>query len=186
MRPSFWTSRPSSTIPMLLNFTLTTKIFGPVWLLSSQPLWKMYISIIITLIWTIIFIIDNFLEHKLGFRYISYKFQKEIVLKPFYFSWQNCKISNKLFYDYNFNLKSKKYNHWFNCGIFSSIVLCLYGYSLFIPPVWEFFGENKILEYCGWREIWALFLFFLRVYLIFQYRSEAFSSLDLMNKCQNF
>merc|ERR1712176_1168274 len=97
----------------------------------------MYIFVTITSIWLIIYIIDNFLEHKLGFRYISWKFQKEVILKPFYIQWQNSKIGKKTFYDYNFDLKSKKYNHWFNCGVFATIVLFFYGYMLFLPPIFQ-------------------------------------------------
>jgi len=105
----------------------------------------MYIVVTITLIWFSIFLIDNLLEHRLGFRYISWKFQKDLLLKPFYIRWHTSKIGIKTFHDYNFKLKSKKYIHWFNCGIIAYIFICIYGYTLFIPPIFQLLTDYKSL-----------------------------------------
>merc|ERR1712048_797797 len=100
------------------------------------------IIFLITAIWLVIFTVDNALEYKVGFRYISWKFHHDILLKPFYLRWHSPKLRIRTFHDYNFNLINSKYIHWFNCGVFATILICSYGYSLFFPPIFQFLRTN--------------------------------------------
>ena len=101
----------------------------------------MFIAFAIALLWVLLYVIDNIFESRVGFRYISWKFQHDILLKPFYISWQNSRIGIKTFYDWNFRLSSKKYLHWFNCGVVVAFIVSIYGYCLLVPPVFKFFGN---------------------------------------------
>ena len=107
------------------------------------------IIFLITAIWLVIFIVDNALEYKIGFRYISWKFHHDILLKPFYLRWHSPKLGIRTFHDFNFNLLNKKYIHWFNTGVFTTILICLYGYSLFFPPIFQFLKTNYLDEAAG-------------------------------------
>merc|ERR1712110_1099038 len=99
----------------------------------------MFVAFAIALFWVILYCIDNVLESRVDFRYISWKFQHDIFLKPFYISWQYPRIGIKTFYDWNFRLGAKKYLHWFNCGVVVTAIISIYGYTLLIPPVFNFF-----------------------------------------------
>jgi len=102
------------------------------------------IIFLITAIWLVIFTVDNALEYKIGFRYISWKFHHDILLKPFYLRWHSPKLGIRTFHDFNFNLLNKKYIHWFNTGVFTTFLICLYGYSLFFPPIFQFLKTNYL------------------------------------------